>query len=159
MSNSQIVEPPEKNRVWKTQKKHEIKNRVCEKKQIRQICHVFHGVAHVFLAPDSHKDLTDHWQHHSLETRKRDMIIWLDTRKPWRLETKHQNTMFSPKTKHNDEWWCFAHEQTKHSLWAQQWLVSSLWQKVWMKCRSSLTLNSSSPAVLLDVDAESMPPF
>ncbi len=107
---------------------------------------MFHGVAHVFLAPDSHKDLTDHWQHHSLET-KRDMIIWLDTRKPWGLETKHQNIMFSPKTKHNDEWWCFAHEQTKHSLWAQQWLVSSLWQKVSMKCRSSLTLNSSSNAV------------
>lgn len=90
------------------------------------------------VAPDSHKDLTHHWQHHSL-TRKRDMI-----RQEKTVEARNETLCFPNKTQR----WCFAHaKQTKRSLWSQQWLICSFWPKFSMKCKSSLTLNSSSNAV------------
>ena len=130
MSNSQIVEPP-------------------EKKSKANSTILFHFLSRVswfpwsvsrssHVVPDSHKDLTDHWQHHSL-TRKRDVI-----RQEKTVEARNETLCFPNKTQR----WCFAHtKQTKRSLWSQQWLICSLWQKLWMKCKSSLTLNSSSNAV------------
>lgn len=135
MSNSQIVEPP-------------------EKKKQSEFDHFFHVFSRVSwfpwsvvswsshaasrVVPDSHKDLTHHWQHHSL-TRKRDMI-----RQEKTVEARNETLCFPNKTQR----WCFAHaKQTKRSLWSQQWLICSFWPKFWMKCKSSLTLNSSSNAV------------
>lgn len=119
-------------------------------KRIRPFCFIFFHVFHDFhgVFHGAHMwclTATKIWPTTGNITAWQENETWFDKRKLWRLETKHYVFhCFPNKTQR----WCFAHtKQTKRSLWSQQWLICSLWQKLWMKCKSSLTLNSSSNAV------------
>ena len=142
MSNSQIVEPPEKKKA----------------KRIRPFCfiffHDFHGVFH-----GAHMrrrvwrlTATKIWPTTGNITAWQENVTWFDKRKLWRLETKH----YVFPTKHNDDVLHMLNKRNVHFDHNNGWFVHFDQNFGWSANQVWLWIHLVMP---LDVDAESLPTF